>query len=577
MQRTAAKSKYKKAKMLSYSHRSQCSFDSVGNRDALPPHDVLDARATCTLQVPPRAPVPAGVERRSRYLITLAADFVCRWHVCAPSDAAQWTQDSAAEAAFYGAIADLDAAQRRRLVEHNTGSPDSSANEQAQKAAPDAVQWIAPCTDCASSALHDWAHDSLKKQFFAIKERPHVLAHFAHPCAHGRQTLLLSKSEAIRRRRQRLAAQSAAGHAATADNADGVARPPRHVHNAMLQEMLSAVNSMRQRAAPCDVAQQVDAACISRQKEARRQMRTQARAAAEREHVERQASRQACASMIERARHTQQAKTGGDALAELYRRRALASGAGGSESSDDANDDYDDDDDTFDETKPLDANDEATWDDENSKQKRGDSSSDTFSSSDDEQDNVQRVTVQPPASWAEVVARSFRPDQAQKHSTECALVASSEMAAVQAQQQEQQSQTQQQAEVRSEEQQEQQNEQVQSTTDERDHNAEHNENVAQTNDDATVKVDDKQCALLQTSVEVMLPVCEPTDSLRFLDSLDSRFLLLWAREPEHACATHQRRRLHVLRREEVDARSYFGLFSQKHARYHVLATIEALV
>lgn len=75
----------------------------------------------------------------------------------------------------------------------------------------------------------------------------------------------------------------------------------------------------------------------------------------------------------------------------------------------------------------------------------------------------------------------------------------------------------------------------------------------------------KEIVMRHCNVEVMIPVCESTDSFQFFEQLECPYVLQWAND--------ERRRLHVYRRFYVSTRSYL-LYSTRETHFQLVTTIE---
>ena len=508
--------------MLSFSRRAQCSISTSSS--ACSSHDVLDSgRYTLSLQVPAQVVIPENAERRRRYLTALAIDYLCRWRTSMPSQE-PFDNEDAESTAFYAAIADLETMQRAHLF--NVYKP-AAGNSVVAATTPDGIEsydLCAPVTACTSTLLHDWSHDTVQKQYFAIKDRPHVLVHFSHPCNYGRHLLPLNETPA--------ATAEKATTVIDADESNKKRQRQSPLHDAMLNELVGAV---RQRSNPSTVAEQV---------EQQRQQRIEKEQQQKERHEQQTAScagetAAVCATIIDRVRKDEQ--------------RRLGSSTSSSSEKEDDDDTFDDDDA---EAKADDAS--ATWDDEEENGSDNDTSSDTFSSSSD--DDATKNREKP--SWADVVRAVHQSPIVPPTTTADVQKETPPDTAGQ----------------------------DEKTKEEPLPPVEKEPVLPQVAEAQTVaetalpeQIEEKQDqqpkrprAMRQTAVEMMVPICEPEDTLQLFDQLECRYILLWARERD-ASSSNQRRRLHLLRREDVVERSYFGIYSTKRSRYHLIATIEALV
>lgn len=95
---------------------------------------------------------------------------------------------------------------------------------------------------------------------------------------------------------------------------------------------------------------------------------------------------------------------------------------------------------------------------------------------------------------------------------------------------------------------------------------------------ATAKEKKKACR--QTTVEMMVGVCEPSDSIAFFDELELPYIVQWAAESgsegeEVDQQQPKRRKLHLFRKTTRQVRGW--VYNSTRNAYHWLGTIEALI
>jgi hypothetical protein len=93
-----------------------------------------------------------------------------------------------------------------------------------------------------------------------------------------------------------------------------------------------------------------------------------------------------------------------------------------------------------------------------------------------------------------------------------------------------------------------------------------------TNAAEATTVPPKRKACRQTTVEMMVGVCEPSDSLAFFDELELPYIVQWGAEVD---GEKQRRKLHLFRKTSRQVRGW--VYNSTRSAYHWLGTIEALI
>ena len=154
--------------MLSFTRRSKCFVDG---KHTVPSEQLRGGRPTCAVSTPARVAIPESSARRERHLLSLAVEFLCRWHVAMPADMPYGNEETEV-AAFYAAIADLDADQRRRLM-LDAGAVLASADAPQHLSPKDLEEYdlIALRNECCSPLLHDWRCDTVQIGRASCRER----------------------------------------------------------------------------------------------------------------------------------------------------------------------------------------------------------------------------------------------------------------------------------------------------------------------------------------------------------------------------------------------------------------------
>lgn len=585
--------------MLSFTRRSKCFVDG---KDTVPSEQLRGGRPTCAVSTPARVAIPESSARRERHLLSLAVEFLCRWHVAMPADMPYGNEETEV-AAFYAAIADLDADQRRRLM-LDAGAVLASADAPQHLSPKDLEEYdlIALRNECCSPLLHDWRCDTVRKQYMKIKDRQHVLVHYAHPCATaGRQLLPLSDQEA----REHLAKadeqkESATGSVVHHDDLGGESKASAQQRNALLGELVGAVRERRARKSSTAVAQQVEQQCSDRERDRKRRDFEERKRVAQRRAAEVAQNSQAVDSMLNKVRRNDDGSatsTKLTAIEAMRLRRAQSSGTSGSLSCDEGDEQESDDYETAAPPPPPpmpathdDARADSELDGAAAAQAESSCSSDTFSSEDD--DALTRRGAMPTLvrlpradqgqrTWAEVVRGSGK--HYEQHVLEQCMSAAKSItkstveaeataatsAAVEIQSGkrvvtedtnvEDDSRVSQEQEVIDDERQQHEQQSLSQTT-------------------AVESGKSLRKALRQTAVELMLPLCEATDNVALFDDLECPFVLQWAAPRDNdASSPTAHTRLHVFRKQRVVTSSMFGYMQSEKSRYQLIASIELLV
>lgn len=556
--------------MLSFRHCAETSFSDNG--DGIVSQEKLNRRPTCTLQVPVND-IPTPVSIRERYMISLGVDYLCRWRVAtgetaAPSPTSGALDADAETAAFYAAIEHVDTGVRHALLGVNVGDertqPDAVCAERDQCDHDGAVQVVDAGTAChVACGMHDWSTDATQKQYFTIKSRPHVLVHFAHPCNGGREIVAARAS-------------SAAGNATAAleavANASGVRRavrgPTREVRDAMMEEMMRAVRHMRGRADGETVNSRVEDARAERAESFVAERRAEAKKA---ERV-RGSTMAACTRLIERVRRLEKTT--------------------GSTSSDER--DNDDSDETWDDESTTDSSRDRAHALVGAIGHCDDDSSDTFSSSGDSESNVEEPTWSDELTQRRMVRADARrngaPKPLPKNPTYADIVAHPNPYALLSDATDSKcappppppppppSASGKSDARRS----------ARDDRESRDDNDDGDESQECCASDTSARrvfvangattIDEEECSLpqtvRQTTVEMMVPVCEAGDSLSFFNELECPYLMQWAPDVPAAGAAGRRRKIHLFRKRVHESRGW--LSTSRRNVYHLVATIEAL-
>ena len=583
--------------MLSFTRRSKCFVDG---KHTVPSEQLRGGRPTCAVSTPARVAIPESSARRERHLLSLAVEFLCRWHVAMPADMPYGNEETEV-AAFYAAIADLDADQRRRLM-LDAGAVLASADAPQHLSPKDLEEYdlIALRNECGSPLLHDWRCDTVRKQYMKIKDRQHVLVHYAHPCATaGRQLLPLSDQEA----REHLAKadeqkESATGCVVHNDEFGGDSKASAQQRNALLGELVGAVRERRSRKSSTAVAQQVEQQCSDRERDRKRRDFEERKRVAQRRAAEAAQNSRAVDSMLNKVRRNNDGSattTELTAIEAMRLRRAQSSGTSGSLSCDEQeSDDYEAAAPPPPPPMPA-AHDEASADSEldgaAAAQAESSCSSDTFSSEDDDvltRRGAMPTLVRLPRAdqgqrtWAEVVRGSGK--HYEQHVLEQCMAAATSItkSTVEAEATAAKSaagEIQSAERVVAEDTHADDDGRVSQEQDVVDDERQQHEQQDDLPEAAAVESGKSlRKALRQTAVELMLPLCEATDNVALFDDLECPFVLQWAAPRDNdgsSSAAHTR--LHVFRKQRVVTSSMFGYMQSEKSRYQLIASIELLV
>lgn len=482
--------------MLSFQQKVNSNF-AAATADVVPADVHRNPARSLVLEAPDvREHTLDSKVRRERYLTDLAGKYVSRWQIVSGADETKPINADVMERSFYASMP--ISLERRKNMAHMILTADQE-RKRAQPAAPEekkekeSEQIVLDAgTQCWSGTMmHDWSLDQIRTDALTIKNRPHTLCKYTHPCNDG--SLCVPVAEKAQPSNTTVATDQVS-HVVAAGGYQGGLAYMEELRKRLEERTGSTKENSEQ------VVSKVEKRLTKRRREQRRARERELKEAAE----VRKESEAVCTRLIERTR----AMRNGHSTQALKRIRSRRERSLLCEA-------------YYEDADSLTASSESISSSSRSTNSRSSSSDDD---DDDDESGSSSATfsdeTEPKYDYEEDAALNSSPLES-NHPEEHQQQASDE--------------------------------------------AKEKEKEEVEEDDDSVK--EKEQVVRQSNTEVLVPICEPTDTFRFFEQLECPYVMQWADE-DH-------RRLHIYRRYFVHSRSYL-LYSVRETHFQLITTIEVV-